>query len=349
MRRFDYLFLKDSSIPASILGKAVSIGSYREMARNLAIEHPANFSELERSAKLMSIKGSNAIEGIRTTDKRLESLADRLVEPIGHDEEEIAGYRDALSMIHDGYRDMNIDTETILGLHRIMMSHTSEGGGRYKTSDNVIIGIDGHGNRSVHFRPLSHTETPAAMEQLVLAYVDAEQSGVDPLLLIPCFILDFLSIHPFADGNGRMSRLLTLLLYYRAGFDIGRYISFEERIDFTKDRYYDALTRSSSGWHEQRNDYVPFISYYLDTLFLCYRGLDRCFATVEGRRATKSNRIEAVVLNSLFPISKREIMSILPDVSQTTVEACLHRMLSEGTIEKRGANRNARYIRKSSV
>ena len=178
---------------------------------------------------------------------------------------------------------------------------------------------------------------------MILAYLDAYQNGTNPLLLIPCMILDLLSIHPFPDGNGRISRLITLLLLYRSGYDVGKYISMEERIDRTKQYYYNALSSSSSGWHEGANDYIPFVEYFLDTLFMCYRDLDRCFATVNGRKATKNNRVEAALMNSIVPVSKRDIMSMLPDVSQTTVEACLHRMLSEGRIEKIGGNRNARY------
>ena len=149
------------------------------------------------------------------------------------------------------------------------------------------------------------------------------------------------------DGNGRMSRLLTLMLFYKHGYDVGKYISFEERIDRSKNRYYSSLSRSSGGWLEGKNDYFPFLMYYIDILLACYRGLDRCFATLSGKKATKSNRVEAVVMNSLLPVSKKEIMSILPDVSQTTVEACLHRMILDSQIEKVGSNRNAMYRKKN--
>ena len=329
-----------------MIGKAMGIVALKERTSHRMERNPLVFKKLEDNAKILSVKSSNAIEGIVTSDGRLESLMRRDIEPVGHDEMEIAGYRDALTMIHENHARMEVDERTILELHRVIMSYTGIEGGSYKTRDNSIIGIDGDGNRYVHFEPVSANETPMAMEQMILAYRDAEQNGVNPLLLIPCFILDFLSIHPFIDGNGRMSRLLTLLLYYRAGYDVGKYISFEERIDFTRTQYYDALTASSVRWHDGTNDYDPFISYYMHTLFMCYRGLDRCFVTEDNKKATKNNRVEAVVSNSLIPISKREIMSMLPDVSQTTVEACLHRMIVDGRIEKIGGNRNARYRRK---
>ncbi len=344
MRRFDYLFLKNTDLPSKVFSRAIGIGRLKERMSNRIAENPKIFSELESSARFLSVKGSNSIEGIRTSDERLSSLMDRSSEPIGHDESEIAGYRDALELIHNNHDVMSLDENTIKELHRIMMSYAGEGSS-YKTRDNVIMEIDPNGSRKVHFKPLSAKETPDAMEQMILAYIDAEQNGAEPLLLIPCFILDFLSIHPFDDGNGRISRLLTLLLLYRSGYDVGKYISFEERIDSTKKLYYNALSASSSRWEEGENDYVPFITYYLDTLFSCYMGLDRCFATVSGKKTTKNNRIEAIVMNSIIPISKKEIMSLLPDVSQTTVEACLHKMMLEGKIERIGGNRNSRYRR----
>jgi hypothetical protein len=340
MRRFDYRFLKYSEIPASVFSRAIGIARLRERTEFRRSRNPDVFRELESSARFMSVRDSNAIEGIATSDSRLSSLMDRSVEPVGHDEVEIAGYRDALELIHNNYDDLQLNENTIRNLHR-MISYGD--GGEYKKRDNVIMEVDEDGNRHVHFIPTPAKETPEAMEQLVLSYIHGRQEGVEPLLLIPCFILDFLSIHPFPDGNGRVSRLLTLLLLYQEGYDVGRYMSFEERISCTKDGYYHALSRSSQGWSEGRNDYFPFIAYYLDTLSSCYIGLDRCFATLSGKKATKKNRIEAAVMNSLAPISKREIMSLLPDVSEDTVEACLHRMIVDGRIEKIGGNRNARY------
>ena len=165
-------------------------------------------------------------------------------------------------------------------------------------------------------------------------------------MLIPCVILDFLCIHPFSDGNGRMSRLLTSLLLYQAGFDAGRYISFEERINKNKGYYYEALRESSIGWHENENDYFFFVENFLVTLFDCYKELDRRFATVNGKKINKASRIEATVLNSILPISKKEISDILPDASVTTIEAVLSKMLKANEIMKVGEGKNTKYIRK---
>ena len=163
---------------------------------------------------------------------------------------------------------------------------------------------------------------------------------------MPCVILDFLCIHPFSDGNGRMSRLLTLLLLYQNGFDGGKYISLEEQINKHKDLYYEALEQSSSKWHENKNDYTPFIFNFLTMLYLCYKELDKRFAVVNSKRVTKKARIEATVLNSLQPISKKEICNILPDVSPTTVEAVLGRMVRTGSVQKLGSGQSTRYYRK---
>lgn len=208
------------------------------------------------------------------------------------------------------------------------------------------IEVDADGNRHVRFRPTPAAETKAAMEQLELAYLDAcSNANINQLLLIPCVILDFLCIHPFRDGNGRMSRLLSLLLLYKNGFDTGKYISFEEQINNYKAYHYEALRRSSDGWDTNESDYFPFIQNFLPTLYMCYKELDKRFAVVHGQKVTKTARIEATVLGSLTPISKAEICAIHPDISPTTVEAVLGKMVKSGQIKRIGASRNTRYVK----
>ena len=227
------------------------------------------------------------------------------------------------------------------------MQFTGNGiGGHYKTDDNVILEIDADGKRKVRFRPTPARETPDAMEQLTLGYLDARNdANINQLLLIPCVILDFLCIHPFRDGNGRMSRLLSLLLLYKNGFDAGKYVSFEEQINNYKAYYYEALRQSSIGWESNENTYFPLIENFLSMLYMCYKELDKRFAVVHGKRITKKARIEATVLNSLTPISKAEICQILPDVSPTTVEAVLGAMVRTGSIQRVGSGRMTRYIK----
>lgn len=347
MRKFDYSFLENENIPGNLVN--ITGGIYTlQSAGNLRKEQFATvFTELESIAKVQSVKSSNAIEGIITSDQRIAEIVNHNSAPKNHDEAEIAGYRDALSAIHTEYEHLSFTEQTVLLLHRTMMQLSGDPlAGRYKNTDNVILEILGDGTRNVRFRPISASETKFAMEQLELAYLDAcNNSHVNPLLLIPCVILDFLCIHPFRDGNGRMSRLLSLLLLYRNGFDVGKYISFEEQINSNKAYYYESLRRSSEGWHTNENDYFPFIMNFLSTLYLCYQELDHRFAIVHGKRITKSARIEATVLDHLTPISKSEICAIHPDISPTTIEAVLGRMVKSGIIKKIGSSRNTKYIR----
>lgn len=347
MKKFDYSFLDNGLLPANLVNLTGVIYSLKTGAEIRKDEYKKMFTELEQIAKVQSVKSSNAIEGIITSDERIKEIVNQSSEPLNHNETEIAGYRDALNEIHINYKDMNFNENTILRLHEIMMSYSGyEYGGKYKNDDNLIIEQDEEGNRKVRFKPVSAKETKNAMEQLVLAYMEAkDNSNINQLLLIPCVILDFLCIHPFKDGNGRMSRLLSLLLLYKSGFDVGKYISFEEQINNSKGYYYEALKQSSNSWNINENTYIPFIQNFLSTLYMCYKELDKRFNVVNSNKITKKARIEQTVLNSLTPISKREICNILPDVSPTTVEAVLGTMIKEGKIQIIGKGKNTKYIK----
>ena len=347
MHRFDYTFLDNGLLPAKLVNLTSAISSLKTMAGVRKESFAKVFTELEAVARVQSVKSSNAIEGIVTSDERIAAIVNQNSAPLNHDEAEIAGYRDALNAIHTDHAHMDFQQRDILRLHSMLMSIAGyEYGGQYKTDDNVILEIDAEGNRRVRFRPTPAEETAAAMEQLELAYLAArDDANINQLLLIPCVILDFLCIHPFRDGNGRMSRLLSLLLLYKNCYDAGKYVSFEEQINNCKAFYYDALKQSSNGWNENQNIYFPFIENFLSTLYMCYKELDKCFAVVHGKKITKKARIEATVLNSLTPISKAEICRILPDVSPTTVEAVLGAMVTAGQIKRIGAARNSRYIK----
>lgn len=347
MRKFDYSFLNNGLLPAKLINLTSNIASLKTMAGVRKEEYAQIFTELEAVARVQSIKSSNAIEGIVTSDERIAAIVNQNSAPLNHNEAEIAGYRDALNEIHLGFAHIDFTQRDILRLHEIMLSVTGyEFGGQYKTDDNVILEVDADGNRRVRFRPTPASETQKAMEQLELAYLDArDDANINQLLLIPCVILDFLCIHPFRDGNGRMSRLLSLLLLYKNGYDAGKYASFEEQINNYKAYYYEALRQSSNNWETGNNDYFPFIENFLSMLYMCYKELDMRFAVVNGKKITKKARIEAAVLNSLTPISKAEICKILPDVSPTTVEAILGEMVKNGSIKRIGASRAAKYIK----
>ncbi len=275
-----------------------------------------------------------------------ETLSEYLV-TLNHSEQEIAGYRDALAEVHTGYGDMDFRQSDILRLHSIMMNIAGYSyAGKYKEYDNDIIEEDKNGRRRVRFHPTSAADTPDEMEQLELAYLEARDNpNINQLLLISSVILDFLCIHPFRDGNGRISRLLSLLLLYRNGFDAGKYISFEEQINDRKGNYYEALQKSSEGWHENNQDYSAFIMEFITTVYACYKELDKRFAVIGSKKVTKQARVEATVLNSLTPISKVDIGKILPEVSATTIEAVLGQMVRTGSIRKVGSGRGTKYVR----
>jgi len=347
MKYFDYTFLERGALPANLLNITNAISELKALEAGRKGDYPAIFTSLERIARVQSVKGSNEIEGIVTSEQRINEIVNQSSAPLNHNEQEIAGYRDALGLIHDGFTRLDAREGDILRLHDVMLSYTPQGGGQYKQNDNSIIEIDAMGRRRLRFAPVSAIETPEAMEQIVYAFMDARgNSNISDLLLIPCFVLDFLCIHPFSDGNGRMSRLLSLLMLYKNGFDAGKYISFEEQINQSKPLYYEALRQSSAGWHENENSYFPFIENFLQTLLMCYKELDKRFAVVQGRKVSKKRRIEATVLNSLLPISIKEIAYVLPDVSANTIEAVLGEMVRAGLVEKVGAARNTKYIKR---
>ena len=347
MRKFDYSFLSEGLLPANLINITSELYSLRTANGIRKEDYNSIFTELEAVARVQSVKSSNAIEGIVTSDERIVEIVNQSSAPLNHNEAEIAGYRDALNIVHTNYENLDFRRRDILSLHDTMLSVAGyEYGGSYKTDDNIIMETDSDGRRTVRFRPTSAADTAEAMEQLELAFFDERSNpDINPLLLIPCVILDFLCIHPFRDGNGRMSRLLSLLLLYKAGFDVGKYISFEEQINNYKPLYYDALKQSSANWHENRNDYMPFVKNFLSMLYMCYKELDKRFAVIGNQKITKKARVEATVLNSLIPISKAEICQILPDVSPTTVEAVLGDMVRRGLIKRIGASRATRYIR----
>ena len=347
MHRFDYSFLDNGLLPAGLFNLTADIYSLKAMSLDRKEQFEEIFTELTAIARVQSVKGSNAIEGIVTTDERINEIVNGNSVPLNHSEQEIAGYRDALAAVHTEYEQMDLRETDILRLHSIMLNIAGyQYAGKYKEYDNDIIEEDKDGRRRVRFHPTSAADTPDEMQQLILAYQEARDNpNINQLLLIPCVILDFLCIHPFRDGNGRISRLLSLLLLYKNGFDVGRYISFEEQINQRKGNYYDALKNSSTGWHDNQNDYSAFIMEFVTTVYMCYKELDKRFAVVGTRKVTKQARVEATVLNSLTPISKSDIGKILPDISPTTIEAVLGQMVRTGAIRKIGTGRNIRYIK----
>lgn len=346
MKTFDYSFLK-KEIPGTIVGTVGIIADLNARNQIRKMQYEKAFDELRQKAIIESVKGSNEIEGIVTTEERIRDIVAGAA-PVTHDEKEISGYKDALNLIHTEHENLDVTRDVILMFHRMMEESVNPAeAGNFKSRDNLIMEYQSDGSRRVRFMPVKASETEKAVEQLLLAYYDARQDMEIPVLfLIPCFIVDFLCIHPFLDGNGRVSRLLTVLMLYIAGYDIGKYISVENQINRYKESYYSALEQSSAGWHENKNDYTPFIINFLQIVYRCFRDLDESFMDISLKKAKKSERVEAVLMGAIAPVSKADIKEKLPDVSVKTIELVLGRMLKDEKIEKIGSYRDARYMKK---
>ncbi|MBT1172740.1 Fic family protein [Bifidobacterium sp. MA2] len=352
MKRFDYIASARDLLTPRTTSLLTAIHEARGRQSTQASIRPDILTTLSAVARVQSIDTSNRIEGIATSDKRLDAIVAEKVAPRNRAEEEIAGYRDVLAVIHESHDYIPPTPNVILQLHRDLFRHTPlTFGGRFKDTDNVIMERDANGDNHVRFAPPSALATPELMGRICDAYADAIHDGyTDSLLAIAMFVLDFTCIHPFNDGNGRMRRLLTLLLLYRNGYQVGKYISLEHLIERSKDTYYEALAASTVGWNEGGNDYAPFANYLLGVILAAYREFDARIAAVttspDGKRPTKTERIAALFDDTLSPMSKADILARLPDISATTVERTLRALQDDGTIVKIGAGRSTRYVRR---
>ncbi|MBR5095220.1 MAG: Fic family protein [Oscillospiraceae bacterium] len=297
-------------------------------------------------AKIQSTEASNRIEGIITTDDRLKLIVRNKTTPRSRSEREIAGYRDVLTTIHENYAYIPVRPGMILQLHRDLYKFSGMSiGGSFKNADNVIAEALPDGTERVRFHPVPAWETPEAMDLVCAAVNEAiDDPEMDDLLLIPMFILDFLCIHPFNDGNGRMSRLLTLLLLYRTGYPIGKYISIEKLIVDSKESYYEALQESSENWHEGRNDYLPFARYLLGVFIAAYRQFEERAEIMIEAGNSSLGRIRRIIRGTTGRITKAELMARCPDISQVTVQRALKALLDSGDILKIGGGRYTSYV-----
>ena len=314
--------------------------------QNLFVEAQKDaLAELVEIAKIQSTEASNRIEGIITTDDRLKKIVMNKTTPEGRSEREIAGYRDVLNTVHENYDYIPIKPGMILQLHRELYKFSNAAiGGSFKNSDNVIAEELPNGERRVRFQPVPAWDTAEAVENLCVAFQEAVSDiELDALLLIPMFILDFLCIHPFNDGNGRVSRILTLLLLYQSGYFVGKYISVERMIADSKETYYEALQESSTGWHEGKNDYLPFVRYMLGIVIAAYREFVSRVDVLITRGLSKPERVREIIRGTTGKITKTQIMKQCPDISQKTVERALKELMVGGEIIKIGGGRYTSY------
>ncbi len=345
MREFDYTKKWEKLLTPEIVRYLTTIHEYKGEQRLIAKRHADVLESLVEIAKIQSTESSNKIEGIYTSDDRLKKIVLDKTMPRTRNEREIAGYRDVLNTIHDSYAHIPIRDTFILQLHRDLYKfENSSNGGKFKVADNVIEEEDAEGNKFVRFKPIAAWETPEAIANLCTAYNEAiNRSDADPLLLIPMFIIDFLCVHPFNDGNGRMSRLLTLLLLYQNDYIVGKYISLEKMIEKSKDNYYDALQDSSQKWMEGKNDYESFVKYMLGIIIAAYREFFERTQIFEEKKVSKPNRIEELIKDHLGTITKKEIAENTPGISLTTVQRTLTELVKEEKIIKIGNGRYTKY------
>ncbi len=346
MRNFNYSEIRNKKWDSDILGLVAAI--YKEAGKQELYlkQKPQELDKLVEIAKIQSTEASNAIEGIVTTNTRIKQLVEKKTTPKNRDEQEIAGYRDALNIIHESFDAIPISRNYILQLHKILYSHMyNPMGGKTKSVQNYISATYPDGHTETLFTPLSPFETPDALDKICEEYNRViGNMEVEPLIAIPIFIHDFLCIHPFNDGNGRMSRLLTTLLLYRNGFYVGKYISLEAKIAKDKDLYYNTLSQAQDGWHEGSEDVVPFIKYLLGTILAAYKDFEDRFILIE----TKLPALEMVRLASMNKIgrfNKQDIRELCPTLKDSTIEKAFRDLIVLGEIKKEGKGKNTCYYR----
>ena len=359
MRVFDYRFLADKLWDTEVMNYTNLIHEYKGKQELYLRQKPVELERLVEIAKIQSTESSNRIEGIVTTSGRIQALMRDKTTPRNRSEKEIAGYRDVLNTIHESHEFIPVRSNYILQLHRDLMQYTDSAlGGKYKVTQNYLEETRADGTRFIRFTPVAPYETEPCVIAACEAYQrEIEEQKVDPLLIIPVFITDFLCIHPFNDGNGRMSRLLTLLLMYRAGYAVGRYISVEKHIEKTKDAYYNALQEVSQGWHEGNGNPEAFIKYMLGVILACYREFEMRVDVLSkpdesGKALVKSSAsdiVKAAIETRIGKFTKTEIMNICPTISRSSVEASLRQLIASGQIKRYGTGKSTYYLRSDAV
>lgn len=346
MRTFNYSDLSDQKWDSDILGYIAAI--YKEAGKQELYlkQRPEELEKLVEIAKIQSTEASNAIEGIVTTSTRIKQLVEEKTTPRNRDEQEIAGYRDVLNIIHESFEAIPLSQNYILQLHKIMYSHMNNPmAGRTKNNQNYITAKYPDGHVEAIFTPLAPYETPEALNRICEEYNRViGNMEVEPLIAIPIFIHDFLCIHPFNDGNGRMSRLLTTLLLYRSGFYVGKYISLEAKIAKNKDLYYSALNQSQDGWHEGCEDALPFIKYFLGIVLSAYRDFEDRYSIIE-EKLPAIEMVRKATLNKIGKFTKQDIRELCPALSISSIESALRKMVASGDLKREGSGKSTFYYR----
>lgn len=346
MRQFNYSSIKEQKWDSDILGYIAAIYKEAGKQEQYLKQRPKELEKLVEIAKIKSTEASNAIEGIVTTSTRIKQLVEEKTTPRNRDEQEIAGYRDVLNIIHESFDAIPISKNYILQLHKIMYTYMNNPmAGQTKNVQNYISANYPDGHTEILFTPPAPFETSEALDKICEEYNKIIGNfELEPLIAIPIFIHDFLCIHPFNDGNGRMSRLLTTLLLYRSGFYVGKYISLEAKIAKTKDLYYDALSRSQHGWHEGCEDSIPFVKYILSTILAAYKDFEDRFSIVE-EKLPAIDMVRKASLNKIGKFTKQDIRELCPALSISSIEGALRKLVRAEELKREGSGKSTYYIR----
>lgn len=339
MKRIDYSSICDN-VSGQVLNLVSKISNINGKEEFWKLQYPDVFDSLINISLTKTLKSSNSIGGINVCEDRLNKIISGY-KPKTSDEKQILGYKQVLEEISKNYEKIELNEETVLRFHSIMMGNNKISG-KYQQTDNQIVEVDKNGNKRVLFVPQTEKETKELMNRWFASYNKVvNDPNINPLVLIPCAIVDFLCIRPFSDGNGRLSRLLMVLMLYKNGIDIDKYISIDNQINNTLSNYYESIRRCNDN-----NTYEAFVLYFLETIYECYKKLNDKFITNSFRKLKKNERIENVIVNSTVPLSKESLKDYLPDVSVRSIEATLDKLLKEKKIVKIGSTKNARYMKK---
>lgn len=346
MRSFDHGYFLETAISHSLVMSMRVLGEFRGRQGLYSDQFPEVLETLRQVAMIQSTESSNRIEGITVLPERLADLVTRKIKPRDRSEQEVAGYRDVLASIHANHDRMQLSTESILDWHRMIYRYTGEKGGHWKKKDNAILEVRPDGRQVVRFQPASAITTPKLMDKLVKLYVRAlDEAKTDPLLLIASFVLDFECIHPFTDGNGRIGRLLTLLLLYQCGYEAGRYIGLERIVEESKETYYEALLASSHGWHDAQHDLRPWWEYFLGTLTAAYKEFESRVGTLTTAKGAKREMVRNAIERLPARFKFADVQRACPGVSYPTLKRALADLKSEGRLRCLGKGRDAHWER----
>ncbi|MBI4667610.1 MAG: Fic family protein [Elusimicrobia bacterium] len=346
MKSLDAPYLNYLRLFSSQASTIQKIGEFRGKQELFTKQTPEILETLKQASMIESSESSNRIEGVTAPHERIEALVLKSSQPQNRPEQEIAGYRDALNLIHENAVHMEFSVNTVLQLHSLIFRHAPTEGGHWKITDNQILERSPDGAVKVRFTPVSAIATPDYMDSLTRLYKEAvDIHQMEPLIVVPLAILDFLCVHPFKDGNGRVSRLLTLLLLYRYDYQVGRYISLERIFEESKETYYETLKKSSQGWFEGKHDAMPWMNYFWGVIIKAYREFEERVGTIRTSRGSKTDQIKKAIKRKIGPFSISDIEGTCPGISRDMIRNVLRQLRDSGFIVPQGKGRGAKWIK----